>query len=35
MAEAAKTEFWKDIKAIPNVFRPDALPEVSRYRWAK
>lgn len=28
MAEAAKTEFWKDIKAIPNVFRPDALPEV-------
>jgi len=28
MAEAATTEFWKDIKPIKNVFKPDALPEV-------
>jgi 2,4'-dihydroxyacetophenone dioxygenase len=28
MPEAAKTEFWKDMKAIEKVFQPDALPEV-------
>ena len=28
MAEAATREFWKDIKPIKNVFKPDALPEV-------
>ncbi|TAL75137.1 MAG: cupin domain-containing protein [Burkholderiaceae bacterium] len=27
MADAPTTEFWKDIAAIPNVFKPDALPE--------
>jgi len=27
MAEAPTTEFWKDIKPIKKVFRPDALPE--------
>jgi len=27
MAEAATTEFWKDIKPIPQAFRPGALPE--------
>lgn len=27
MVEAAATEFWKDIKPIPNSFKPDALPE--------
>lgn len=27
MAEAATTEFWKDIKPIPEAFRPGALPE--------
>ena len=28
MPEAATTEFWKDLKPIENVFKPDALPEV-------
>jgi 2,4'-dihydroxyacetophenone dioxygenase len=28
MPEVAKTEFWKDIKAIEKVFKPDAMPEV-------
>ena len=27
MAEAQATEFWRDIKPIPTVFKPDALPE--------
>jgi len=27
MAEAATTEFWKDIKPVPESFRPGALPE--------
>jgi 2,4'-dihydroxyacetophenone dioxygenase len=28
MAEAATTEFWRDLNPIANVFKPDALPEV-------
>src|ERR687887_634321 len=28
MREAAKTEFWRDLKPIANVFKPGALPEV-------
>lgn len=28
MPETAKAEFWRDLKPIPNVFRPDARPEV-------
>src|SRR5215211_182047 len=28
MPEAATTEFWKDLKPIENVFKPDALPEI-------
>lgn len=28
MPELATTEFWKDIPAIANVFKPDAKPEV-------
>jgi 2,4'-dihydroxyacetophenone dioxygenase len=28
MAEAATTEFWKDIKPISKVFQADALPDV-------
>ena len=27
MPELAGTEFWKDLKPIARVFRPDALPE--------
>lgn len=27
MVDAPVTEFWKDIKPIANVFKPDALPE--------
>ncbi len=27
MAEAANTEFWRDIKPIPEAFRPGSLPE--------
>ena len=27
MAEAATTEFWRDIKPIAKVFKPGALPE--------
>ena len=27
MADAPTTEFWKDIPAISDVFKPDALPE--------
>jgi 2,4'-dihydroxyacetophenone dioxygenase len=27
MAESATTEFWRDLKPIPDVFRPDAMPE--------
>ncbi|MQA85585.1 MAG: cupin domain-containing protein [Streptosporangiales bacterium] len=30
MAEAAKTEFWRDIEPISSVFKPHALPEVYR-----
>jgi 2,4'-dihydroxyacetophenone dioxygenase len=28
MAEAATTEFWKDLKPIEKVFQPDAQPEI-------
>jgi 2,4'-dihydroxyacetophenone dioxygenase len=28
MPEDATKEFWKDLKPIENVFRPDAMPEV-------
>ncbi len=28
MPEAATTEFWKDIKPVPNSFKPGVLPEV-------
>lgn len=28
MPEQAKSEFWKDIKPIKNIFKPDAKPEV-------
>jgi 2,4'-dihydroxyacetophenone dioxygenase len=28
MPEAASTEFWKDLKPITDVFKPDGLPEV-------
>ena len=28
MAETPTTEFWRDIKPIANVLKPDALPEV-------
>ncbi len=28
MAEAATTEFWKDLKPIQDVFKPDGIPEV-------
>jgi 2,4'-dihydroxyacetophenone dioxygenase len=28
MSAQTKTEFWRDIKPIDNVFRPDALPEI-------
>src|ERR671915_155628 len=28
MPEAATTEFWKDIKPIGDVFKPDGLPEI-------
>ena len=28
MPQRATVEFWKDLKAIANVFKPDALPEV-------
>ena len=27
MPEAAQTEFWRDMKPIANVFKPDAMPE--------
>jgi 2,4'-dihydroxyacetophenone dioxygenase len=27
MPDSATTEFWRDLKPIPNVFRPDAMPE--------
>lgn len=27
MTEAAKTEFWRGMKPVPHVFRPDAVPE--------
>ena len=27
MPQRATVEFWKDLKAIANVFKPDALPE--------
>ena len=27
MPEAAKSEFWRDLKPIPNAFRPHAVPE--------
>jgi 2,4'-dihydroxyacetophenone dioxygenase len=28
MAQAATTEFWKDLKPITDVFKPDGIPEV-------
>ena len=28
MADTAGTEFWRDIKPITSVFKPEALPEV-------
>src|ERR671924_574249 len=28
MPEAATTEFWKELKPIENVFKPDGLPEI-------
>ena len=28
MPEAATTEFWKDLKPIQDVFKPDGIPEV-------
>ena len=28
MPEAATTEFWRDIKPVPNSFKPGVLPEV-------
>jgi 2,4'-dihydroxyacetophenone dioxygenase len=34
MAEAATTEFWRDIKPIKTVFKPDALPEVYKPKIA-
>ena len=27
MPEAAKSEFWRDLKPISNAFRPHAVPE--------
>ena len=31
MPEAAKTEFWRDLKPIENVFKPHALAEVYKH----
>lgn len=35
MPEAAAGEFWRDIKPIEKVFKPDALPEVYRAKIAE
>lgn len=35
MPEDAKTEFWRDIKPIENVFKPEALREVYKEKVAQ
>ena len=35
MPEQAVKEFWRDLKPIPDVFRPNAKPEVYAHKIAQ